>query len=140
MDTTIRETLTVQLPRSHPAAVPILAPRLLLEPLRVEDADEMALVLNVRATVTSDDDRVIAMLAWTIGTRHQRRGYGTEAGRAMAAWLRDRGVTVLVADIHPDHAASSSVARALGLAPTDLLVGGEIRWTGVDQPFILTGK
>jgi RimJ/RimL family protein N-acetyltransferase len=163
--------------------VPILAHRLVLEPLRIEDADEMAPVFDdpqlhvftggvpltpdqlrdryrrlepgrsadgsqswlnwivrlrdgrrpvgtVQATVTGDDDRMIARLAWTIGARHQRQGYATEAGGAMAEWLRDRGVTMLVADIHPDHAASSSVARALGLAPTDLLVGGEIRWSG----------
>ncbi len=84
----------------------------------------------VQATVTSENDRMIASLAWTIGAPDQRQGYATEAGRAMAAWLRDRGVKVLVADIHPDHAASSRVARALGLAPTDLRVAGEIRWTG----------
>lgn len=37
---------------------------------------------------------------------------------------------MLVADIHPDHAASINLARALGLAPTDQVIDGEIRWIG----------
>jgi len=84
----------------------------------------------VQATVTSGNDHVIARLAWTIGTQHQGRGYATEAGRAMAAWLRQHGASVLVADIHPEHEASNTVARAVGLAPTDQVLDGEIRWTG----------
>ena len=83
-----------------------------------------------QATVTADDDRVIARLAWTIGVRHQRQGYATEAARAMATWLRQEGVDVLLADIRPGHVASIKVARAVGLAPTGQVPDGEIRWIG----------
>jgi RimJ/RimL family protein N-acetyltransferase len=34
------------------------------------------------------------------------------------------------AHVHPDHGASSAVARALGFSPSDVVVDGEIRWTG----------
>jgi RimJ/RimL family protein N-acetyltransferase len=85
---------------------------------------------TVQATVTVRGDRLRAALAWVIGSSHQRRGYGREAAMAMAAWLREQGAHDLVADIHPRHAASIKVARALGLAPTDEVIDGEIRWRG----------
>jgi len=44
--------------------------------------------------------------------------------------VRDHGVGVLVAHIHPKHMASVGVARSLGLAPTEVVVGGEVRWPG----------
>jgi hypothetical protein len=47
--------------------------------------------------------------------------------------LRDHGVGVLMAHIHPAHAASTSVARALGLAPTDVIADGEVRWQGLPR-------
>jgi len=34
----------------------------------------------------------------------------------------------LVAHIHPDHLASARVAERLGLAPTDAVQDGEVRW------------
>ncbi len=36
----------------------------------------------------------------------------------------------LVADVHPEHTASQRVAQAIGLAPTDEVVDGEVRWAG----------
>ncbi|RIJ55314.1 GNAT family N-acetyltransferase, partial [Clavibacter phaseoli] len=51
-----------------------------------------------------------------------------ECAAAMVAWLREDGVGVVRAAIHPDHAASEAVARRLGLAPTDERVDGEVRW------------
>jgi len=30
--------------------------------------------------------------------------------------------------VHPDHAASQGVARAIGLGPTRTMVDGEVRW------------
>jgi hypothetical protein len=45
-------------------------------------------------------------------------------------WLRERGVTRFVANIHPGHGASAAVARHLGLAPTDERRAGEVRWVG----------
>jgi RimJ/RimL family protein N-acetyltransferase len=71
-----------------------------------------------------------AALAWVVATSRQGEGLATEAARAMRDWLRDRGVTRFVADIHPDHGASAAVARQLGLAATDERRDGEVRWVG----------
>jgi RimJ/RimL family protein N-acetyltransferase len=46
----------------------------------------------------------------------------------MVGWLREQGVTTLVAHVHPDHKASARVAAALGLIATATVVDGEIRW------------
>jgi RimJ/RimL family protein N-acetyltransferase len=83
---------------------------------------------TVQATVGESDAGAVAELAWVIGTAHQRRGVAKEAVALMSAWLRERGVLRLRANIHPDHAASMAVARAAGLAPTDVEVDGEVRW------------
>ncbi|MFJ5552785.1 GNAT family N-acetyltransferase [Streptomyces sp. NPDC093225] len=70
-----------------------------------------------------------ASLAWVVGTAHQGHGYAREGARAMAAWLRTQGVTRLAAYVHPEHEASMSVARALGLRPTGMVEDGEVRWS-----------
>jgi RimJ/RimL family protein N-acetyltransferase len=157
-------------------------PRLSLEPLRVEHADEMALVLDdpglhrfiggapatreelaqtyarqvagpadgsqrwlnwvvrrrtddqavgtVQATIGRTDSGLVADVAWVVGTPHQGRGYAAEAGQVMVDWIRSRGTVTVVAHVYPDHRASESVARAVGLAPTDTVVDGEVRWIG----------
>jgi RimJ/RimL family protein N-acetyltransferase len=168
-----------------PPAPLLIGPRLVLEPLRVGHAEEMAGLLDdpllhaftggrpsteeelrrryrsqagershdgsqrwfnwivrlgatgppagtVQATVTVEDGRCIAALAWVIATEYQRRGYAREAAIAMVAWLRAQGADRLVAHIHPAHRASMNVARALAMAPTDEVVGGEIRWRSED--------
>ncbi|GAA3119902.1 GNAT family N-acetyltransferase [Streptosporangium carneum] len=78
----------------------------------------------VQATVTSGR----AAVAWVVGVPWQGRGIATEAARALVAWLGEHGVTEIVATIHPGHAASSAVARRLGLVPTDDRVDGEVVW------------
>jgi RimJ/RimL family protein N-acetyltransferase len=85
---------------------------------------------TVQATIGARGGLFVADLAWVIAPRHQRRGYATEAAMTVAAWLRARGADALAANIHPDHHASSGVARALGLAPTGEVVDGEVRWVG----------
>ena len=60
---------------------------------------------------------MIASLAWVIGAAFQGHGYAKEAAAAMAAWLTDQGVTRFRATIHPDHAASGSVADRWGCSP-----------------------
>ncbi len=85
--------------------------------------------ISVSASIGSADRRA-AQLAWVIARPHQHRGYAREAAQLMARWLRTNGVDVLVALIHPDHQASAGVARDLGLAPTDVVVDGEVRWQG----------
>jgi hypothetical protein len=47
--------------------------------------------------------------------------------------LRQHGITTLVAHVHPAHAASASVARGLGLVPTDVVVDGEVRWVSAGR-------
>jgi RimJ/RimL family protein N-acetyltransferase len=85
----------------------------------------------VQATIAEDADRTrTAALAWVVATSRQGEGLATEAARAAMDWLRERGVARFAANIHPDHAASAAVARHLGLAPTDALSDGEVRWVG----------
>ena len=84
----------------------------------------------MQATVTGEDRTPVAEVAWVIGTAQQRQGFASEAALAVVGWLRDHGVTTIVAHVHPQHEASMAVARALGLEPTDALVDGEVRWKG----------
>jgi RimJ/RimL family protein N-acetyltransferase len=92
--------------------------------LRRRDTGE--LIGTVQATVTE----TAADLAWVVAVPHQGRGYATEAAHAVRDFLRNDGVSLFTAHIHPDHRASAGVARALGMAPTGTVVAGEIRWAG----------
>ncbi|MGC5011298.1 GNAT family N-acetyltransferase [Streptosporangium sp. DT93] len=82
------------------------------------------LVGYVQATVIRDR----AVVAWVVGTPWQGRGIAGEAAVALVGRLRERGVTTVVATVHPDHAASAAVARRAGLAPTAGRVDGEVVW------------
>ena len=90
--------------------------------------DDGLAVGTVQATVTEWHGRLAADVAWVIGTAYQGQGYAVEAATAMVDWLARQGVRSLAAYVHPDHAASIGVARAIGLKPTEVLVDGEIRW------------
>jgi RimJ/RimL family protein N-acetyltransferase len=79
----------------------------------------------VQATVTPAE----ASVAWVVGTPWQGRGIAGEAALALVTWLRNHGVSTIVATVHPDHAVSSAVARRAGLLPTDVRVDGEVVWT-----------
>lgn len=79
---------------------------------------------TVQATVRGEE----AELAWVIGTASQRRGYAREAAAAVAERLCRDGAAVLVAHVHPEHAASMAVAQALGLRPGAAREDGEVRW------------
>jgi RimJ/RimL family protein N-acetyltransferase len=91
------------------------------------------------AATPYDGDRS-AELAWVIGGRWQGRGYATEAAAAVldavrqnhprdaAATATGDHVTLVHANIAPGHVASESVARRLGLVPTDVVHDGETRW------------
>jgi RimJ/RimL family protein N-acetyltransferase len=83
---------------------------------------------TVQATLAVIDGQTEAEIAWVIGSAYQRRGYATEAAGAMVQWLRSRVANRIVAHIHPEHAASMSVAMHLGLTATDVIDGGETRW------------
>ena len=82
----------------------------------------------MQATITPDPLGSVAEVAWVIGTSWQGRGIATEAAQGLVAWLEDRA-DVIVAHVHPDHAASAAVAAACGLVPTEQVVDGEIRWS-----------
>lgn len=70
----------------------------------------------------------VAAVAWVIGVPWQGRGYAKEAVRALVEWLENRGVTEIVAHIHPEHLASAAVAASAGLVATDEWQDGEVRW------------
>lgn len=163
------------------SATRLMSRRLVLEPLRLEHADELVLLLNdaslhryiggvpptrdqlrarverqvhgrspdghelwlnwlvrkrptgplvgtMQATVYPERSSRVAVLAWTIGSPHQGQGLATEAADLMASWLRQQGIACLRAHIHPRHDASMAVAAAIGLKPTNRMVGGERRW------------
>lgn len=82
----------------------------------------------VQATVATRADVRTADLAWVVGTGGQGRGVASEAAAAMLGWLRGNGVEAVTAHIQPKHRASARVAEKLGLAPTDVVVDGEVRW------------
>jgi RimJ/RimL family protein N-acetyltransferase len=83
---------------------------------------------TVQATVRGTDPERVAELAWVIAAADQGRGFAKEAVAMIAGWLGGRGVSRLRAHIHPEHDASMAVARSVGLAPTDVVENGEIRW------------
>ncbi|MEV3859595.1 GNAT family N-acetyltransferase [Streptomyces sp. NPDC050095] len=88
--------------------------------LRADDC----LTGTVQATVTA----AAAEIAWVVGTPWQGRGIAGEAARGLVDWLDARQVPSVIAHIHPDHHASAAVARGAGLAPTEVIEDGEIRW------------
>ena len=80
----------------------------------------------VQATVFESS----ADVAWVLGLRWQGLGLARAAAAAMTEWLVQHGVTQIHAHIHPAHAASSGVAMAIGLRPTDMFDDdGERLWT-----------
>jgi RimJ/RimL family protein N-acetyltransferase len=83
---------------------------------------------TMQATVGGDEGDTTAEVAWLVGRPHQGRGYAREAAQCMVEWLRGHGVVLIRAHVHPDHAASQGVARAIGLGPTRTMVDGEVRW------------
>jgi RimJ/RimL family protein N-acetyltransferase len=88
---------------------------------------------TVQATIGRTDGHVVAEVAWVVGTPFQGRGYATEAARVLVDWIRTQGAVTVIAHVHPDHAVSAAVARAVGLAPTDTIVDGEVRWRTPDS-------
>lgn len=80
----------------------------------------------VQATIPRDAGH--AEIAWVIGAPWQGRGYGRQAAALLVDDLATRGLTEVIAHIHPQHVASERVASALGMEPTEVVVDGETRW------------
>lgn len=96
----------------------------------VRRRDNGQAVGTIQATVTGDDGRMSADIAWVIGAAHQRRGFAREATQAMVDCLRGQQVESVTAYVHPEHEASMALARAIGLVPTTTIVDGEVAWLG----------
>ena len=97
----------------------------------VRRTEDRAAIGFVQAAISEDPPPpapTTAVLAWVLGVRFQGRGYAREATATVVAWLMTVGVGRLVACIHPEHAASMSLARALGLGPTAERVDAEVVW------------
>ena len=86
---------------------------------------ELAIAIGcAQATIV----RTGAYVAWTIGTRWQRRGYASETARAIVSWLVTLGVFEIKACVNPGHTASQKVAYRAGLRRTNRLQHGEEVW------------
>lgn len=94
----------------------------------VRAADDGRVLGATQATVEQGRDGLHAVVAWTVGSAYQRRGFASEAARAMVSWLAEQGASRIDAHIHPEHGASAGVARNAGLTPTDDMVDGEVVW------------
>lgn len=87
----------------------------------VDDGDAIGFVQATARGAT-------ARLAWVVGVAHQGHGYARESvGMARDLLVRE-GVVGFDALVHPDNLASQRVAAAVGMAPTDDVVDGEVRW------------
>jgi RimJ/RimL family protein N-acetyltransferase len=84
---------------------------------------------SAQATIYKGEKGSSAQVAWTVGLPWQRRGFATEAARAIVAWLRESGVDPVAAMIHPNHQASQTVATRCGLAMTAERIDGEQMWS-----------
>lgn len=82
----------------------------------------------VQATIPSDGGP--SEIAWVIGRPWQGRGHAAHAAFLLLDELAAQGVSQVMAHIHPVHASSLRVAEKLGLEPTSIVVGGEVRWVG----------
>jgi RimJ/RimL family protein N-acetyltransferase len=83
---------------------------------------------TVQATLINGGTGWAAHIAWVIGVPWQGQGYATEAAGALASWLLERGASVLLATIHPDHVVSGKVAARIGLLRTSEEIDGELVW------------
>jgi len=95
----------------------------------VRTRDTGAAAGTVQATLHGEPGARSAEIAWVIARPHQGRGYASEASGGMLDWLGQHGVRRVNAHIHPEHRASTGVAKRLGLTPTEDFADGEIRWT-----------
>ncbi|MFJ2766441.1 GNAT family N-acetyltransferase [Streptomyces sp. NPDC087300] len=98
--------------------------------VRLRTGQLPCLVGTVQATITPGvgEDGPTAEVAWVIGTPWQGRGFASESACGLVDWLREHSAPTVVAHVHPDHKASAAVAAAAGLAATDVVEDGEVRW------------
>jgi RimJ/RimL family protein N-acetyltransferase len=103
------------------------------------DGDELWFNWIVRTRPTSEAigylqvslarDTGVADLAWVIGVPFQRRGYATEAARAVVEWLSSRPeARCVTAHIARANVPSQGVAKRLDLTETTRIEDGEVVW------------
>ncbi len=129
-----------------PRAAGIETARLILEPLRVDHAAELAAALNDQelhryiggqpATVEELRSRFAVQIVGHSPDGAESTGYASEASGGMLDWLGQHGVCRVNAHIHPEHPASIGVAKRLGLTPTEDVADEEIRWTLPPEPAV----
>jgi ribosomal-protein-alanine N-acetyltransferase len=67
-------------------------------------------------------------MGYSVVPSRRRRGYATEAARALVAWALDReGMTAIVAGTDPDNVGSQRVLERAGFARTGA-TATEVRW------------
>ena len=86
------------------------------------------------ATRSQKEDELAAKVAWVIGTERQGQGDAREAAGGAGDVAATPGRPDLDRHVHLEHEASKAVARALGLAPTETLLDGEVRWEALTGP------
>lgn len=90
--------------------------------------DEDGAVGYVQATVRHRGHEVEAEVAWVVRPEAQGRGVATDAASVMIEHLLAHGVSNVTAKIADANAASTSVARRLGMHRTDVERDGEQVW------------
>ena len=83
---------------------------------------------TLQATITDRGGELAGEIAFVVGTAWQKRGMAREMARGLVGWMSARGVTRIIAHVHPDHTASSAVVAALGMVATPVRVDGEVEW------------
>ncbi len=120
-----------------PAADARATPRLLLEPLTTAHTAQLLPVLADPALYAFTGGA--PPTAEELRARHTRQAAGAspDGSEGWLNWvlrLRDTGAVAGLrrfgAWVHPGHAASGAVARRCGLAPTEEVRDGEVRWAG----------
>ncbi|MCF2571586.1 GNAT family N-acetyltransferase [Brevibacterium sp. UCMA 11754] len=84
--------------------------------------DDQQAVGFVQATLPADQRS--AEISWVIGRPWQGLGYAGRAALHLTNRLRTRGVEQVIAHIHPDHEASSRIAKQLGMKPSEVVIDG----------------
>lgn len=89
--------------------------------------DDVQLVGYVQATIPSDG--AATEIAWVVGRPWQGRGIARQAVALLVDELRGRGVSEVIAHIHPGNLASQALARRIGMHETAIEQDGERRWS-----------
>ena len=112
-------------------AEPLSTTRLDLQPLQVDHAAEAARAFADERLHTFTGGTPADEAALRERFAVQATGRSPDGRETWLNWmLRRRDTGELVGTVQATVREDGAVSRALGLAPTDVVVDGEIRWTG----------